>query len=313
MPQPTAPADPSPRLIRLVADVPCERIDLFLPSRLPGVSRSQAARMIREGAVTLNGRHSKAAHPVLPGDAIVVILPEPAIEPQAEAIEVRVVYADDDIIVIDKPAGLVVHPAPGHPEHTLVNALLHRYPDLTCGDSLRPGIVHRLDKDTSGLMVVARNERTRLWLVSQFKQGLVHKEYAALVTGSVETEGSISGPIGRHPTQRQRMTVTAAGKPARTDYRVREALREYSYVTAMPRTGRTHQIRVHFASIGHPVAGDSVYGGRVASKQLRPWLTRHFLHAESLTFALPGRNEPLRFTSPLPPDLRRALVAAQAR
>jgi len=249
---------------------------------------------------------------VRPGDVVAVLLPGPSLAPQPEGIDIDVVYEDGDVLILDKPAGIVVHPAPGHSSHTLVNALLHRYPDLSCGDAFRPGIVHRLDKDTSGLIIVARNERTRLWLVSQFKQGLVQKEYAAMVVGSVPEEGSISGAIGRHPTHRKRMAVVPGGKSARTDYRVRESLGSYTYVSALPRSGRTHQIRVHFASIGHPVAGDRTYGGRDAARQLQPWLTRHFLHAERLTFKPSEESQAMSFVSPLPQELRQALDAARA-
>ena len=312
MPQSIVPAESPLQPVVLVAEAFYPRLDVFVPARLPGVTRSQAARLVRDGAVSLNGGACKAAHAVRPGDVVAVMLPEPSLAPQPEGIDIDVVYEDANVLVLDKPAGLVVHPAPGHAAHTLVNALLHRYPDLSCGDAFRPGIVHRLDKDTSGLIIVARNERTRLWLVSQFKQGLVQKEYAALVTGSVPAEGSISGAIGRHPTHRKCMAVVPGGKPARTDYRVRENLGSYTYVSALPRSGRTHQIRVHFASIGHPVAGDRTYGGRDAARQLQPWLTRHFLHAERLTFRPSEASQALSFISPLPQELRQALDAARA-
>jgi 23S rRNA pseudouridine1911/1915/1917 synthase len=305
----TARAEPEP--IVLVADALWPRLDTFVHMRLPHVTRSQAAKLVRDGAITLNAAPSKAAHGIRPGDVVAVALPNASPEPQPETMDIDVVYEDDDVLILDKPAGLVVHPAPGHATHTLVNALLHRYPDLACGDSFRPGIVHRLDKDTSGLMVVARNERARLWLVSQFKQGLVRKEYAALVTGRLSSGGCIDAPIGRHPSHRKRMAVVPSGKPAHTDYGIREILQDYTYVSALPKTGRTHQIRVHFASIGHPVAGDRTYGGRGAARQLQPWLSRHFLHAEKLTLATVDAREPSTFVSPLPSDLKRALIAAR--
>ena len=308
----TSPVDGVPQPIVLIADAFWPRLDTFVHMRLPDVTRSQAARLVHDGSTTLNGTASKAAHPVRPGDVVAVVLPRPSEGPEPEIIELKVIYEDADILVVDKPAGLVVHPAPGHTAHTLVNALLHRYPDLDCGDAFRPGIVHRLDKDTSGLMVVARNEDARLWLVSQFKQGLVHKEYAALVTGRLDADGSIVAAVGRHPAQRKRMAVVPGGKPAWTDYRVRERLRDYTYVSALPKTGRTHQIRVHFASIGHPIAGDRTYGGRGAARQLQPWLRRHFLHAEKLTLRASDAREPQMFVSPLPADLQQALAAARA-
>jgi len=304
-------ADRAPQPVVLVADAPWPRVDTFVHLRLPDVTRSQATRLVREGAITLNAAPCKAAHPVRAGDVVAVALPRQAGEPEAERIDIDVVYEDTDVLVIDKPAGLVVHPAPGHASPTLVNALLHRYPDLACGDSFRPGIVHRLDKDTSGLLVVARNERSRRWLVAQFKQGLVRKEYAALVTGRLDADGSISAAIGRHPSHRKRMAVIPGGRSALTDYRIREILSGYTYLTAMPRTGRTHQIRVHFAFIGHPIAGDRTYGGRGAARQLQPWLSRHFLHAEKLTFRASEIHAPQTFVSPLPPDLQGALVAAR--
>lgn len=312
MPQSIVPAEAPLQPVVLVADAFYPRLDVFLPARLPAVTRSQAARLVRDGAVTMNGGACKPAHAVRPGDVVAIVLPEPSLAPQPEGMDIDVVFENADVLVVDKPAGLVVHPAPGHTAHTLVNALLHRYPDLSCGDAFRPGIVHRLDKDTSGLIIVARNEHTRLWLVSQFKQGLVQKEYAALVTGSLPAEGSISGTIGRHPTHRKRMAVVPGGKPARTDYCVRENLGSYTYVSALPRSGRTHQIRVHFASIGHPVAGDRTYGGRDAARQLQPWLTRHFLHAERLTFRPSEAGQALSLISPLPRELRQALDAARA-
>jgi len=222
-----------------------------------------------------------------------------------------VIYEDSDVAVVDKPAGLVVHPAPGHGEHTMVNALLSRYPHMERGDAVRPGIVHRLDKGTSGLMVVALRTEARDWLVSQFKSGMIHKVYLALVVGQTDATGCIEGAIGRHPVNRKLMALTHTGKPACTNYTAIERIGDYTLVEARPLTGRTHQLRVHFASIGHPIAGDRTYGGRAASRALEPVLQRQFLHATSLTLRLPHADTETQFTSPLPADLQQALEAAR--
>jgi 23S rRNA pseudouridine1911/1915/1917 synthase len=213
------------------------------------------------------------------------------------------VYQDDELLVLDKPAGLTVHPAPGHPSGTLVNALLAICPDLRgIGDRVRPGIVHRLDKDTSGLMVVAKSHRAHLSLSRQIKERKVKKGYLALVSGELKPrEGVIDAPIARNPRDRKRMAVVAGGREARTRYKVLRSNGEYSLVEAFPETGRTHQVRVHFASLGHPLVGDHVYGKRSA------FLGRQFLHAHLLGFSHPDTGEWREFTSPLPPDLQLAL------
>jgi 23S rRNA pseudouridine1911/1915/1917 synthase len=211
--------------------------------------------------------------------------------------------------VINKPAGLTVHPGPGHESGTLVNALIKEFPDLEVfGSSLRPGIVHRLDKDTSGLMVIARNENARQHMVAQFKSQLVKKRYLVLVKGRLlPLHGIIDAPIGRHPAQRQRMAVVSAGRNARTVYRVKKHLRGYTLVEAEIETGRTHQIRVHFAAIGYPVAGDNTYGVKV------PFVNRQFLHACRLEFKPMEAEKSHVFNSDLPGDLRQALQTLEDR
>jgi 23S rRNA pseudouridine1911/1915/1917 synthase len=223
--------------------------------------------------------------------------------PAAESIPLRVIYEDEDVIVVDKPAGLTVHPAPGHPSGTLVNALLAMAPELAEGrEMMRPGIVHRLDKDTSGLLVVAKSERARASLIHQLKEREVHKTYVALVRGVPDpAQGTIEAPVGRHPRNRKKMAVVASGRDAETRYRVREVLDSFALLEVEPVTGRTHQVRVHLAAIGHPVVGDGVYG------RSSPLVARQFLHAWRLAFELPSSGRLVEFESPLPADLRAAL------
>ncbi len=220
-----------------------------------------------------------------------------------EAIPLNILYEDDDLLVVDKPAGLTVHPAPGHPGHTLVNAILAHYPHLAdIGDSLRPGIVHRLDKDTSGVMLVAKNRVAQANLSEQFKSRSVSKAYMVLVKGKLTPEnGIIEADIGRDPRNRQRMAVVSRGREARTEYRVVKYIGGYSLLEITPETGRTHQIRVHLGAIGFPVVGDPVYGVKST------YLSRQFLHACRLGFKLPSTGEYVEFTSELPPDLEQAL------
>ncbi len=239
-------------------------------------------------------------------------MPSPVSEALApEAIPIDVVYEDDDVFVLNKPAGLVVHPAPGHASGTLVNALLAHAPGISVGGSNRPGIVHRLDKDTSGLMVVAKTDRARSTLVAQWNERSVRKGYVALASGVVEPdEGTIDAPIGRDPSQRQRMAVTAKGRPAVTHFDVRERFAAVTLLNVEIETGRTHQIRVHLAFIGHPIVGDPVYGGRVGRRD-EPWLSRQFLHAARLAFRLPDGREVV-FEAPLPPDLQTVVDALRS-
>jgi len=292
------------------ASNPSERLDVFL-SREAGIgTRSYAAKLVKDGFVSVNGKPAKAAQAISAGDFVRVFVASSP-PPRAEDLPLTVLYEDEDILVVDKPAGMVVHPAPGHPEHTLVNALLARHPELGGIDAVRPGIVHRLDKDTSGLMVVALNAGSREWLIAQFKTGAVHKEYLALVAGQPDDCGVIEGPIGRHPIHRKRMAVVPGGKPAVTRFTVVERLGAFALVLAQPVTGRTHQLRVHLHHVGHPIAGDRVYGGRHWWRPLEDMLPRHFLHAALLSFRPPHSSNAATFSSQLPPDLQQALETAR--
>ena len=243
-----------------------------------------------------------------PGEVVTVVVPPPAVHDlEPEAIPLSILYEDDDLIVLDKPAGLVVHPAPGHPRGTLVNALLHHAPGISVGGTNRPGIVHRLDKDTSGLMVVAKSDRALNALASQWEERSVGKGYVALAAGLVEPdEGTVDAPIGRDPNNRQRMAVVARGRQAVTHFDIRRRYDSASLLDVGIDTGRTHQIRVHLAFIGHPIAGDAVYGGPAQVDGVA--VPRQFLHAARLRFRLPDGRES-SFESPLPPDLRAVLDA----
>ena len=280
------------------------RLDKFLVDVCPEITRSRLQKLIQDGNVTVNGLAQRPSYQVGKGDLIEMLVPptEPtSLEP--EDIPFEVVYEDNDIAVINKPAGLSMYPGPGHSGHTLVNALLKKFPDIANSVSpLRPGIVHRLDKDTSGLMVVARNEKARQYLIDEFKSRAVKKVYLVLVQGRLQPEkGAIEAPIGRDPFDRKRMAVVSKGREARTDYRVIQYLGGYTLVEARIQTGRTHQIRVHFAAIGHPVAGDSTYGART------PLLKRQFLHAHALELVLPSTGQARSFISELPGDLKKVI------
>lgn len=280
------------------------RLDLFLLGRGLFHSRSGIQRLVREGKVTINGRAARASTPLKPGDWVRAEQPSP--EPsslQPEAIPLTVVFEDQDVAVIDKPAGVAVHPGAGRPNGTLANALLARWPGLaSSGDAQRPGIVHRLDKDTSGLMVVAKNEASYLDLSCQIKEQKLQKGYLALAVGELKPgKGRIEGPIGRDPRNRRRMAVVEGGRPAFTEYRVLEYLPGHSLIEVTPITGRTHQIRVHLAAIGYPLLGDRLYGGG------SPLLGRQFLHAFRLGFRLPTTGEYREFASPLAPELEGVL------
>ncbi|MGA2367567.1 MAG: RluA family pseudouridine synthase [Dehalococcoidia bacterium] len=284
---------------------PAGRLDKYLAKSYPEFTRTYIQKLIESGNVTINGRAARVALQLKLGDHIEITIPPP--EPAVvlpEDIPFGLVYEDGDVIVINKPAGLTVHPAPGHSRHTLVNALIKRFPDLEgFGGSMRPGIVHRLDKDTSGLMVIARSEVARQSLINQFKSRSVKKCYLVLIKGKLEpSKGAIDAPIGRDPSDRKRMAVVSKGRNARTDYRVLKYLDGYTLVEANIRTGRTHQIRVHFKAIGYPVVGDAVYG--VKSNLVK----RQFLHAYYLQFKLPSSNLRRAFTCELPDDLKQALI-----
>lgn len=287
-----------------------DRLDKFVARRVPDLSRSYLHQLIEAGDVSVDGVARRPAFKVTPGQRIEVNIPPPVEdELRPEPIPLDIVYEDADVIVIDKPAGLVVHPAPGHPSGTLVNALLHHAPGINVGGRLRPGIVHRLDKDTSGLMVVAKTDRARNSLVQQWQERAVDKLYVALVSGVVaDDEATIDAPIGRDPAQRQRMAVVRSGREAVTRFSVRERFAASTLLDVEIDTGRTHQIRVHLRFIGHPVAGDAVYGqGRQSIRGLR----RQFLHAARLGFVLPDGG-PVSFRSDLPADLSTVLDALRA-
>ena len=276
------------------------RLDQFLALQDTQLTRAQLHRLIVQGQVLLNGRSAKPAQKVRSGDLVSLTIPPPRVtDVVPQWMPLTLVYQDSDIVVIDKPAGLSVHPGPGHPDQTLVNGLLARCPDIQgVGGAIRPGIVHRLDKDTSGLMMVAKNHHAHQELSNQIKDRRVTKGYMALTTGVVSPDaGIIDQPIARDPRHRKRMAVVAGGRESRTRYRVLENPSGYSLLELVLETGRTHQIRVHLAHLGHPLLGDGVYG------KTSPFLDRHFLHAYLLGFHHPRTGEALEFRAELPPDL----------
>jgi len=285
------------------------RLDRAL-SEVLGVSRSRVQEMLRRGLVELDGRPAEKDYRLVGGEEVSVLpLPDEEESPLRPApIPLRIIYQDGDIVVISKQAGLVVHPAAGHRDDTLVNALLQALPDLGEGlGGLRPGIVHRLDRDTSGLMVVARNEASLTRLQEAVRRREVRRLYLALVHGAFPAEaGTIEAPVGRDRRDRKRMAVNENGKPAVTHYRVQERLGGYTLLEVELETGRTHQIRVHLAFIGHPVAGDSVYG-RGARDRRDLGLQRQFLHAHRLSLPHPADGRPLDFRDGLPEDLESVL------
>ena len=287
---------------------------------LSALSRSGAARLIESGAVTLNGRLPDKKTVLKPGDVLTIVLPEPqAAEAQPENIPLDVVYEDADVIVVNKPKGMVVHPAPGHEHGTLVSALLYR-----CGDSLsgiggvmRPGIVHRIDRDTTGLIAAAKNDRAHLSLAAQLSDHSMHRQYRAIVLGGMDTPGTVDAPIGRHPKDRKKMAVLKPGTPG-----AREAVTHYTPVTdfgpfsevrLVLETGRTHQIRVHMSYIGHPVLGDEVYGANRTpfEKKHAALIEGQALHAESLTFTHPRTGEKMTLTAPPPREYQKLLEILQ--
>ena len=280
------------------------RLDKYLVQQHSEVTRSYIQKLIEHGYVLVNGQKAKASLKVNYGDKIDITFPPPGPSAlTAEEIPLDIIYEDPDIIVVNKQAGLTVHPAPGHTNHTLVNALLTRYPELAqFGESLRPGIVHRLDKDTSGLMIVARNSSAQQYLINQFKNRQVKKGYITLVKGKIKpSRGLIEAPIGRHPVNRKRMAVVTKGREATTGYKVKEYVGDNSLLEIDIKTGRTHQIRVHLSAIGYPVLGDSTYGIKST------FLKRQFLHAYRLGFRIPSTGDYREFTSELPSDLKIAL------
>lgn len=296
---------PKPEVKTLQVTGSAIRLDKYLAGEYPELSRSVLQKLIKQGCILVNDFAAKPSQKLNTGDRIYVALPPPEkVSLAAESIPVDVIYEDSDLLVICKPAGLVVHPSPGHTTHTLVNALLARCPDLlSFGDTMRPGIVHRLDRDTSGLMIIAKNSRTQQYLINQFRARSVSKGYLVLVKGRLTpVQGIIDAPIGRDPSNRKRMAVVASGRQARTMYKVKEYLDGYTLLDVTTETGRTHQIRVHLAAIGYPVIGDAVYGVR------SPYVKRQFVHAYRLGFLLSVSGKYREFTCDLSPDLKQAIV-----
>ncbi len=293
------------RQFSLSADTSGVRLDLYVCQSCEGLSRSFVQKLIEDGHVSINGELGKPSRKVKIGDAILVNVPPPQPSPELvpEDLPLAIIYEDRDIVVVNKPAGLTVYPAPGHPRHTLMNAILAHCPEISgIESSVRPGVVHRLDKDTSGVMVIARNKAAQLNLASQLKGHRMLKKYLVLVKGSPSPgQGAVEAPIGRHPKDRKRMAVVEGGRASRTLYKVTRRFNGYSEVEATLQTGRTHQIRVHFSHKGWPVVGDAVYGVRV------PWLGRQFVHARTLGLRLPGSGKYIEFQAELPADLREAL------
>lgn len=284
----------------LEADRAGERCDQLLSRLLPGLTRSAAQRLLEEGAVTLNGAAVKKNYRAAPGDVLRVVLPDPApVDLIAQDIPLDVAYEDDDVIVVNKPVGMVVHPAAGHPDGTLVNALLFH-----CGDSLsgingevRPGIVHRIDRDTSGLIIAAKNDFAHVRLAAQLQDHSLYREYEAVCAGNLkEDSGTVDAPIARHRTDRKKMAVDPQGRAAVTHYTVLERFGAATHIRCRLETGRTHQIRVHMAHIGHPILGDTVYG----AKKPVPGLQGQCLHAVGLRFLHPRTGELVELWCDLP-------------
>ncbi|HEY1866149.1 MAG TPA: RluA family pseudouridine synthase [Candidatus Acidoferrales bacterium] len=293
-----------------------QRLDVYLAARLPELSRTRIQELIDEGHVRIGQQVPRRAQPVAAGDIIEIeVLPRGALTALPEEIPIDLLYEDEDLVVVNKPAGMTVHAGAGVASGTLVNALLHRLGTLSeTGGSVRPGIVHRLDRGTSGVIVVARNDAAHRALAAQFRERMVRKTYIALLSGRVRGDAgprdsmTIDLPISRDPRRRTRMTARLRkGREARTDWRVLLRMANFTLVAAEPHTGRTHQIRAHFAAIGHPLVGDTLYGAparpHVASTLLAP-LHRVFLHAAKLSFAHPRTGQPVEVRSPLDPALR---------
>ena len=284
-----------------------QRLDAFLASSLDGLTRSQATRLIESGEVAVNERAVSKSYKLAGGEDIAVTLPEPEpVEAVPQDIPLDVVYEDADVIVVNKPSGMVVHPAPGHPDGTLVNALLYHCAGTLSGigGALRPGIVHRIDRDTSGLIIAAKNDAAHQYLSAQLADHTLARTYECIVVGKLrEDRGAVDAPIARHPTDRKRMAVVAGGREAVTHWEVIARYPGYTHVRCRLETGRTHQIRVHMAYIGHPILGDTVYG---AKKEV-PGLTGQCLHAVGLRFLHPRTHEVVELFCPLPEEFTRML------
>jgi 23S rRNA pseudouridine1911/1915/1917 synthase len=287
-----------------------ERLDKFLVVQLQQLSRSRIQGLISDGFVEVNGRAAKkAGQPLEIGSQVTVRIPPP--EPAglvAENIPLEILFENDDLLVIDKPAGMVVHPAAGHASGTLVNAVLGYDPEIEgIGGEERPGVVHRLDKETSGLIVLAKNERAHRWLQDQFRLRKVQKTYLALVDGKPPTpSGRVEAHIGRDPSHRKKMAIVpeSRGREAISEYKTLESFQDHTLLEFHPLTGRTHQIRLHCAFLGCPIVGDEIYGRKMPTVEI----DRHFLHAFRLKIILPGENEPRIFEAPLPEDLEKVLI-----
>jgi len=296
-----------PILLRASEESKNQRLDAFLASSLDGLTRSQATRLIESGEVAVNGRAVSKSYKLAGGEDVAVTLPEPEpVEAVPQDIPLDVVYEDADVIVVNKPSGMVVHPAPGHPDGTLVNALLcHCAGTLSgIGGALRPGIVHRIDRDTSGLIIAAKNDAAHQYLSAQLADHTLARTYECIVAGALrEDRGTVDAPIARHPTDRKRMAVVAGGREAVTHWEVIARYPGYTHVRCRLETGRTHQIRVHMAYIGHPILGDTVYG---AKKEV-PGLTGQCLHAVGLRFLHPRTHEVVELSCPLPDEFTRML------
>jgi 23S rRNA pseudouridine1911/1915/1917 synthase len=299
------------RRLELILEAEGQRVDKALAAAHPDISRSQWQQLINEGLVTIGGEPVKASLRLEGGERVQVLLPETRDTGLvAQQIPLDIVYEDGDFLAVNKEAGMVVHPAPGHSEGTLVNAVLGHCPDIEgIGGERRPGIVHRLDKETSGLILIAKNDHALRHLQRQFKKRTVQKRYLALVEGHIQPPRAlIDAPIGRDPKHRQQMAVippgsSASSRPAQTEYHILATYNDFSLVECFPRTGRTHQIRVHLAFAGYPIVGDTLYGRR---KQ-RVELDRHFLHAASLTFRRPADDEEMTLEARLPQQLQTVL------
>ncbi len=295
----------------LAPDSPGVRLDVYLAGAGLGLTRSQAQKLIDEGLALVSGKARKANYRLRPNDTIRVFVPVPEpVRARPENIPVNVLYADDDIVVVDKPAGMVTHPAAGNYTGTLVNALLYRFGGLSrAGGEFRPGVVHRLDKDTSGVLVMARTDKAYHGLIAAFKAHTNVREYVAVTVGDFkDEEGTVAVSIGRHVTDRKKMSpITFKGRTAVTHYRVIEHFKGAALISLKLDTGRTHQIRVHMSHIGHPIAGDRVYGGAGASRLLGMKVPRHMLHARLLGIKHPVSGEYMEFAAEPPEDFLKLL------
>jgi len=305
-------------LINLTAIVPSElaeiRLDQALAKLFPDYSRSKLQKWIEAKYVTVNGQAAEIRYKTQTGDNITITAPaEKEVSWQAHDVDLNIVYEDEHLIVINKPIGLVVHPGAGHQEYTLVNALLHHCPALA--NLPRAGLIHRLDKDTSGLLVIAKTLSAHTLLIQQMQNREIHREYNAIVNGVIIAGGTVDAPMGRHHTQRKKMTITASGKPAITHYRVIEKFRAHTWLKVQLETGRTHQIRVHMTHINHPILGDKTYGGRIKlppqANEILIQALRAFdhqaLHAKRLELIHPITHKKMSWQAPLPKDMERLI------